>query len=114
MKVFSIFKNVLMLFYIIATFHKIPSEGALNNAETLDNLDDNSLLAFFLLIQLEVPYFLDGLSSKIIYEKVIDATMYLFKEEIIKSSHINEIKQSLVQDINNTIIGVCQKKLLYI
>ncbi|KOB59528.1 hypothetical protein PFHG_01288 [Plasmodium falciparum HB3] len=32
--------------------------------------------------------------------------MYLFKEEIIKSSHINEIKQSLVQDINNTIIGL--------
>ncbi|SPJ10707.1 conserved Plasmodium protein, unknown function [Plasmodium sp. DRC-Itaito] len=106
MKVFSIFKNVLTLFYVIASFHKIPGECALNNAETLDNLDDNSLLAFFLLIQLEVPYFLEGLSSKIIYEKVIDATMYSFREEIIKSSHINEIKQTLVQDINNTIIGL--------
>ncbi|SOV77281.1 conserved Plasmodium protein, unknown function [Plasmodium sp. gorilla clade G3] len=106
MRVFSIFKNVLTLFYVIITFHKIPGECGLNNAEMLDNLDDNSLLAFFLLIQLEVPYFLEGLSSKIIYEKVIDATMYLFREEIIKSGDINDIKQSLVQDINNTIIGL--------
>ncbi|KYN99677.1 hypothetical protein PGSY75_1029700 [Plasmodium gaboni] len=106
MRLISIFKNVFTLFYAITTFYKIPGEGGLNNAETLDNLDDNSVLAFFLLIQLEVPYFLEGLSSKVIYEKVIDATIYLFKEEIIKSGDINEIKHSIVQNINNIIIGL--------
>ncbi|CRG97311.1 conserved Plasmodium protein, unknown function [Plasmodium gallinaceum] len=105
MMIFFIFRNILILYYALWSFHKIYVNCIFSNKDTLDNLDDNTLLAFFLLVQLEIPYFLENFSQKLKYEKVIDATIYIFNEEISKTEFKNEEKDYFIQDIKCTIWG---------
>ncbi|CRG99159.1 conserved Plasmodium protein, unknown function [Plasmodium relictum] len=106
MMIFYIFKNAIILYYIIWSFHKIDINCAVKYIDTMDKLDDNTLLAFFLLVQLEIPYFLEKFSQKLKYEKVIDATIYVFNEEISKTEFKNEEKEYFIQDIKYIVIGL--------
>ncbi|SCN45115.1 conserved Plasmodium protein, unknown function [Plasmodium malariae] len=79
---------------------------AINNEVSLDDLDGNTLLAFFLLVQLNIPYFLKGFSQKIIYEKLLDGLIHLFNEEIGKNKIIKEQKGFDLQDVRSTVVGL--------
>ncbi|SBT32932.1 hypothetical protein POVWA2_014400 [Plasmodium ovale wallikeri] len=77
-----------------------------NERGTIDTLEDNALLAFLLLVQLEVPYFLGNFSQKEKYIKVIGATIHLLNEEIRKGESIKEQRGYSIQDVRDTVTGV--------
>lgn len=95
--------NMLIWFHFLC---QIYVGGEENNQSKIDNLNENSRLAFFLLIQLQVPYLLENFTQNIKYEKVIDAIIYLYNEELAKSDVVKKQNSYSIQDIKNVVQGV--------
>ncbi|SCP03927.1 conserved Plasmodium protein, unknown function [Plasmodium ovale] len=103
MKKICIIKYVVLLCYILTSLDQISVRCAANGRATIDTLEDNVLLAFLLLVQLEVPYFLGSFSTKEKYDKVIGATIHLLNEEIRKGESVKEQRGYSIQDLNSIV-----------
>ncbi|SCM07837.1 conserved Plasmodium protein, unknown function [Plasmodium chabaudi adami] len=105
MKKHFLFKYVALFCFLIFPI-LIYVGGEENNKSKIDNLNENSRLAFFLLIQLQVPYLLENFTQNIKYEKVIDAIIYLYNEELAKSDVVKKQNSYSIQDIKNVVHGL--------
>ncbi|SCM03100.1 conserved Plasmodium protein, unknown function [Plasmodium chabaudi adami] len=105
MKKHFLFKYVALFCFLIFPI-LIYVGGEENNQSKIDNLNENSRLAFFLLIQLQVPYLLENFTQNIKYEKVIDAIIYLYNEELAKSDVVKKQNSYSIQDIKNVVQGL--------
>ncbi|CXI10451.1 conserved Plasmodium protein, unknown function [Plasmodium berghei] len=103
-KYFLLKYAILFYFLIFPILIYVGSEE--NNQSKIDNLNENSRLAFFLLIQLKVPYLLEKFTQSIKYEKVIDAIIYLYNEELAKPDVVKKQNSYSIQDIKNVVQGL--------
>ncbi|ETB58902.1 hypothetical protein YYC_03658, partial [Plasmodium yoelii 17X] len=94
----------LFYFLIFPILIYVGSEE--NDQSKIDSLNENSRLAFFLLIQLQVPYLLEKFTQSVKYEKVIDAIIYLYNEELAKPDVVKKQNGYSIQDIKNVIQGL--------
>ncbi|CAD2087064.1 conserved Plasmodium protein, unknown function [Plasmodium vinckei lentum] len=105
MKKHFLLKYVTLFYFLIFPI-LIYVRSEENNQRKVDSLNENNRLAFFLLIQLQVPYLLENFTQSIKYEKVIDAVIYLYNEELTKSDVVKKQNSYSIQDIKNVVQGL--------
>ncbi|CAI7719252.1 conserved Plasmodium protein, unknown function [Plasmodium vivax] len=106
MKTHRLLQYVAVLYFVLTCLNRSHVRGAQNNRDGLAGLDDNALVAFLLLVQLEVPHFLEPLSKKEKYEKVIDGAIYLFTKEVAREGRAEEQRGYTLQDVRHVITGL--------
>ncbi|KJP86667.1 hypothetical protein AK88_03674 [Plasmodium fragile] len=106
MKTHCLLQYVAVLYFVLTCLNRTRVRGAQNNRAGLAGLNDNVLVAFLLLVQLEVPHFLGPFSKKEKYEKVIDGAIYLFTKEVDTEKRAEEQRGYTVQDVRHVITGL--------
>ncbi|EUD66188.1 hypothetical protein C922_03383 [Plasmodium inui San Antonio 1] len=106
MKTHRLLQYVAVLYFVVTCLNPTNVRGAQNARGGLASLNDNVLVAFLLLVQLEVPHFLGPLSLKEKYGKVIDGAIYLLTKEVATEERAKEQRGYTVQDVRHVISGM--------
>ncbi|ANQ07087.1 Uncharacterized protein PCOAH_00014070 [Plasmodium coatneyi] len=106
MKTHRLLEYVAVLYFVLTCLSRTHVRAAENNRAGLAGLNDNVLVAFLLLVQLEVPNFLEPLSKKEKYEKVIDGAIYRFTKEVATEEQKEEQRGYTLQDVRHVIVGL--------
>ncbi|GAB65507.1 hypothetical protein PCYB_062390 [Plasmodium cynomolgi strain B] len=106
MKTHRLLEYVAVLYFVLTCLNRTDGQDAQNDRAGLAGLSDNVLVAFLLLVQLEVPNFLGNFSKKEKYEKVIDGAIYLFTKEVATEKQAQEQRGYTVQDVRHVITGL--------